>query len=46
MTYFVETGVVMSISAEFQERLRDLVEETGLNKTKIAKEMGVDYRAF
>ena len=31
----------MSISAEFQERLRDLVEETGLNKTKIAKEMGV-----
>lgn len=36
----------MSISAEFQERLRDLVEETGLNKTKIAKEMGVDYRAF
>lgn len=46
MTYFVETGVVMSISAEFQERLRDLVEETGLNKTTIAKEMGVDYRAF
>ena len=36
----------MSICAEFQDRLRDLVEETGLNKTKIAQAMGVDYRAF
>ena len=36
----------MSISNAFQKRLNDLVSEKELTKTQIAKEMGVDYRAF
>lgn len=36
----------MSISNAFQKRLNDLVSEKEFTKTQIAKEMGVDYRAF
>ena len=36
----------MAINSAFQERLNDLVSEKELTKTQIAKEMGVDYRAF
>lgn len=36
----------MSISVEFQQRLQDLIEEKELNRTKIAQQIGVDYRSF
>ena len=36
----------MSVCVDFRDRLHDLVEERDLNRTQIAKEMGVDYRSF
>ena len=36
----------MSVSAEFQSRLQELVAETGIKRTKLAKDMNVDYRSF
>lgn len=36
----------MPISNAFQKRFNDLVSEKELPKTKIAKDMGVDYRTF
>lgn len=36
----------MSISNAFQSRITDLVEESGFNKTDLAKLMGVDYRSL
>lgn len=36
----------MSINNAFQKRLNDLVSEKELTKTHIAKDMGIDFRAF
>lgn len=36
----------MPISKEFQERLTDLVEESGIKKSQLPDKMGVDYRSL
>lgn len=36
----------MSVSVDFQKRLQDLIDEKGLKKTQIVKDMNIDYRSF